>query len=477
MGVIEYPVLLRPLDSDEDGLCNVLEVTKYGTDPYNPDTDGDGTLDGEEAFDISVDHADDETSETTIAFTDEGGSELLFSCAQVPGDDDMVTRIEGFEVYKHMQGLWHMDEASWQGVDDEVVNSVIDQLHGTSMGGAMPDDEYVLSGFAANLDGIDDYIEIPDESGVDLSGDMTICFWVRPDSLDQPTVDVIEKFFGGEFGITLMQDGGLIYTHGEAHDAVWSYWYLLPAGSIRISEWSHVALVRNADKQIISVYLNGEKKREVSYLGEVQPSLTTYPIRFGYGYQYGRYFDGCLDEISLFDAVLSDQMIGVLYQGDSASIDADGDGWLYDWEIANGFNPHRDDRITDDDDDTLSNKLEYEMETDHTNPDTDHDGWNDNLDPDPRSQAVIDFGSADNYSDRLMIDPYWPVWMEKMTHCAVGTWDTSRSAYVVPSSAPTYAGTPTLFVKADEINGRNMNLSFKSGSLCLWQPLCSAERW
>ena len=141
--------------------------------------------------------------------------------------------------------------------------------------------------------------------------------------------------------------------------------------------------------------------------------------------------------------------------------DSDGDGWSDDWEEEHGYDPDRDDRIADDDDDTLSNKLEYEMETDHTNPDTDHDGWNDNLDPDPRSQAVIDFGSADNYSDRLMIDPYWPVWMEKMTHCAVGTWDTSRSAYVVPSSAPTYAGTPTLFVKADEINGRNMNLSFK----------------
>ena len=37
-------------DSDGDGLTNYQEIMVYGTDPNNPDTDGDGVKDGVDAF-------------------------------------------------------------------------------------------------------------------------------------------------------------------------------------------------------------------------------------------------------------------------------------------------------------------------------------------------------------------------------------------------------------------------------------------
>ena len=37
-----------PVDSDGDGLTNDEETNNYGTDPYNPDSDGDGVSDGQE---------------------------------------------------------------------------------------------------------------------------------------------------------------------------------------------------------------------------------------------------------------------------------------------------------------------------------------------------------------------------------------------------------------------------------------------
>lgn len=37
-------------DSDDDGLSNAAEVLVYGTDPFNPDSDGDGILDGQETM-------------------------------------------------------------------------------------------------------------------------------------------------------------------------------------------------------------------------------------------------------------------------------------------------------------------------------------------------------------------------------------------------------------------------------------------
>ena len=39
------------LDADNDGLSDDDEVFTYGTDPTNPDTDGDGFLDGDEVAD------------------------------------------------------------------------------------------------------------------------------------------------------------------------------------------------------------------------------------------------------------------------------------------------------------------------------------------------------------------------------------------------------------------------------------------
>ncbi|EEB77555.1 hypothetical protein GPB2148_1288 [marine gamma proteobacterium HTCC2148] len=41
---------LPPSDMDKDGLEDDVEITLYGTDPNNPDTDGDGVLDGADAF-------------------------------------------------------------------------------------------------------------------------------------------------------------------------------------------------------------------------------------------------------------------------------------------------------------------------------------------------------------------------------------------------------------------------------------------
>ena len=41
---------LPPSDMDKDGLEDDLEITLYGTDPNNPDTDGDGVLDGADSF-------------------------------------------------------------------------------------------------------------------------------------------------------------------------------------------------------------------------------------------------------------------------------------------------------------------------------------------------------------------------------------------------------------------------------------------
>jgi hypothetical protein len=48
--IATYPLQQRP-DRDGDGLFDDDETDVYGTDPDNPDSDGDGSDDGQEVYD------------------------------------------------------------------------------------------------------------------------------------------------------------------------------------------------------------------------------------------------------------------------------------------------------------------------------------------------------------------------------------------------------------------------------------------
>ena len=48
MNSTAFFILGTPLDSDEDGLPDAYEILVSHTDPHNPDSDGDGWMDGEE---------------------------------------------------------------------------------------------------------------------------------------------------------------------------------------------------------------------------------------------------------------------------------------------------------------------------------------------------------------------------------------------------------------------------------------------
>ena len=52
----EYPKFVAKLriDVDNDGLYDIFERSKFNTDPTNPDTDGDGVLDGKQAVRLPV---------------------------------------------------------------------------------------------------------------------------------------------------------------------------------------------------------------------------------------------------------------------------------------------------------------------------------------------------------------------------------------------------------------------------------------
>jgi hypothetical protein len=83
--------------------------------------------------------------------------------------------------------------------------------------------------------------------------------------------------------------------------------------------------------------------------------------------------------------------------------DSDGDGFPDGWEVDNGYDPwNSNDPVPDGDDDGdgISNQAEYDQGTDPHSLDTDDDGHNDGLDPEPLNPAIPD-PSADRDLDGL----------------------------------------------------------------------------
>ena len=77
-------------------------------------------------------------------------------------------------------GYWKMDEASWAGVANEVVDSSGNADHGTAAGGATKaiTTSTAKFGLAGSFDGTDDYVSGANISTSTLTG-LTYSFWMK----------------------------------------------------------------------------------------------------------------------------------------------------------------------------------------------------------------------------------------------------------------------------------------------------------
>ncbi|MCX6789152.1 MAG: LamG domain-containing protein [Candidatus Gribaldobacteria bacterium] len=91
-----------------------------------------------------------------------------------------VTVGEQTNASEGLVGYWKMDEASWAGVANEVVDSSGNANHGVAAGGATKANTTSTAkfGMAGNFDGVDDYVSV----GNTISGVQTIEFWIKPTS-------------------------------------------------------------------------------------------------------------------------------------------------------------------------------------------------------------------------------------------------------------------------------------------------------
>lgn len=233
---------------------------------------------------------------------------------------------------------WRFDEVSWSGTPGEVRDSSPNGQHGTAPA------SYYNAALRANtapggkICGRADfsaqytYVDVANSTVDQLQGPFTAMGWIRLNDtgsyqyIYSNSRDCCGAYRGFE----------LLGRHGSAGPrfAVWfsdgTRGDIYAPTTLATGTWAHVAGVW--DGSALRIYVNGVLKGTQSYAGKVMASPASYPGTIGaMGRNSGAirgYYDAnaSVDEVKVWDRVLSDSVIAGIYANENGGINWDGTG-------------------------------------------------------------------------------------------------------------------------------------------------------
>ena len=249
------------------------------------------------------------------------GCSLLSNISQVPATGQSgityLTKSPG----PGLVGLWHFDEGSGATASDSSGNL----NDGTLMGGTGWTGG--MSGQALSFDGINDYVDCGSVLQLDAVGEFTVEFWIWVDILPFPTgwQGIIARGNGTQRTpwIFSNQNNSNLYIQFETIVGGVSDCSLI-TDDLTAGQWNHVAFTW--DGGTVVSYIDGLAGPTDPTTGSVLAN-TDASLKFGYIPSYA-YFDGLIDEVSIWDEALTDEQIGDISPPE-VTINAPADGGFY----------------------------------------------------------------------------------------------------------------------------------------------------
>jgi len=171
---------------------------------------------------------------------------------------------------------------------------------------------------ALDFDGSNDYVSVPHDQTLDITGDITISTWIY---LNEGALyeGIVTKCLGNgprnnpyDFRLTL---SGLTLVRADAtgHERVYSNL------KIPLGEWHH-GLVR-VENNVPDFYVDGViTRKSADVIFTRTPTGNTKPVLIG-ARDDGLFFEGIIDDVMIFDRALSAEEIQQLYLGDVNKLD------------------------------------------------------------------------------------------------------------------------------------------------------------
>jgi len=283
------------------------EVSFTTSDPNNSSILNDVTLEFTRPVDLTA-----PLPPTNVNVTDPGSGDKLDINWTNPTDVDFnhihiyrssIPGLLGDLIYDNVNGATKTDATVLSGLTyyytvrsvdssgNESAND--DQYPGTATGGLAP------TNFALSFDPINDYVLVPYNSTLNISGAMTIEAFVFIRSFPNQHGIIASRWDGNNISWELYYDNtGRIYFYVKKPNNSGHVQVVTPSGVLTTGSWFHVAGVANPDADEASIYSGGLRRATSAYL-EAGPRAST--ARFGInaepdGTQVG---DAIIDEVRI----------------------------------------------------------------------------------------------------------------------------------------------------------------------------------
>ena len=223
------------------------------------------------------------------------------------------------------------DMVSWWPADGHP-NDIVNGNHGTLQGGAAYAPGMV--GQAFSLDGMDEYVLVPDSDNLDITGDITIDAWIKR-AIGAGAPRIVTKYESDPAGgglshafLLLSSDAAsarIRFAVYQVKDGSISRAIDTDTGVVPTGVWTHVAGTFDLATQALKIYVNGVEVPATltppsTTITSIYPS--TSPLRIGAirleSGIVGDFFSGLIDEVEIFDRALSASEIKAIHDAGPA---------------------------------------------------------------------------------------------------------------------------------------------------------------
>lgn len=226
------------------------------------------------------------------------------------------TRQERLVSFPTPVAYWKLDEdcATTTSVTDSSPNA----FHGTRYGGVGCAEAQIDRG--ASFDGVDDRIEVADRPAFHFTSAMTVTAWVKP-SRTTGMQTLLAKWYVPDSYLLLIEAGYYRFSVLAANGQRYSV-----SAPATVNQWAHVSATFSGTA--ISIRVNGGPTYTTAFAATTLADSAR-PVTLGYHPSWNA-FQGQLDEVRLYNTVLTDQQRGVLAAEvwPNAQSKANSDPWL-----------------------------------------------------------------------------------------------------------------------------------------------------
>ena len=245
-------------------------------------------------------------------------------------------------IYCQPVGDWHFDTCRWLGYENEARDSSPQKNHGTPKNGAQTTVGKLCRG--AGFDGVDDYIQVPNDTTLDTTRQLTIMGWIYPTQLYNPNSNargVLSKRESHDkenaYGVFFWNDHEMEDKDGDGQidhaklfiDIDGTNDRFHTTSAISKDKWTHIAIVydgRMPKNRRVKVYINGEMDIEAAessgHLGHFDSNLYIGDLHTANSVR--KVFKGVLDEVKIFKKALSASKIKEIYDNENSGKNWDG---------------------------------------------------------------------------------------------------------------------------------------------------------